>query len=134
MSRNSDRNFFRHAPGAITVDTVGYFGHGEEVAIMFKRSHLILVTAGPDEDETVDSDWHYNTVAAPTTWTAINLGATLDVGGATLTAAALALQNGDAGVDLDVRVPAESVVRNTLDVEGTTPAITVIAIGEYVTI
>ena len=133
MSRSSDRNFFRHAPGAITADTVGYFSHGEEVAIMFKRSHLILVTAGPDEDETVDSDWAYNTVAAPTTWTSIVAGATLDVGGSTLTAAALALQDADAGADLDTRVPAESVVRNTLDVAGTTPAMTVIAIGEYIT-
>lgn len=134
MSRSSDRNFFRHAPGTISADTTAYFSHGEEVAIVFKRSHVVLVTAGTDEDETVDSDWHYNTVAAPTSWASISAGATLDVGGATLTAAAFALQNGDAGVDLDVRVPAESVVRNTLDVAGTTPSFEVVAIGEYIAI
>ena len=134
MARSSDRGFFRHAPGSISADTVAYFSHGEERALMFKRSHVILVTAGSDEDETVDSDWDYNTVAAPTTWTAIVAGATLDVGGSTLTAAALALQDGDSGSDLDVRVPAESVTRNTLDVAGTTPSFTVIAVGEYIVI
>jgi len=97
-----------------------------------KRSHVILVTAGSDEDETVDSDWDYNTVAAPTTWTAIVAGATLDVGGVTLTAAALALQNADAGADLNSKVPAESVTRNTLDVAGTTPSFDVVAVLEFI--
>lgn len=134
MARDKDRAIFRHAPGVITADTVAYFAVGETVGIMAKRSHLILVTAGTDEDETVDSDWHYNSVAAPTTWTAINLGATLDVGGSTLTAAALALQDADAGAELNVRVPAQAVVRNTLDVAGTTPSFNVVGLLEYITI
>lgn len=129
-SRDADRVFFRHAPGTISADTIAYFSHGEERPLLFRRSHLILVTAGSDEDETVDSDWAYNTVAAPTTWTAIVAGATIDVGGAALTAAALALQNADAGAALDIRVPAESVLRNTLDVAGTTPSFNVVAVGE----
>lgn len=132
-TRDNDRNYFRHAPGAITADNVNYWGTGSR-PYMAKRSHLILVTAGSDEDETVDLDWAYNSDAAPTTWTAIVAGATIDVGGSTLTAAALVLQDADAGADLDIRVPAGVSTRGTLDVAGTTPSFTVIGLLEYITL
>lgn len=134
MSRSNDRVYMRHVSGTITADTATYFTSGSR-PLMTKRSHLILVTAGSDEDETVDSDWGYNTDAAPTTWTnVIVAGATIDVGGSTLTAAALVTQDADAGADLNIRVPAGVSIRNNLDVAGTTPSFSVIAVLEAIPI
>lgn len=133
-SRDNDRNYFQHDTGVgQIVDVTKYFTGGSR-PLLFKRSHLIMVVADAAEtDVTVASDWDYNSDAAPTSWTVIVAGQVIDVG-STPTNAALVTFDADLGVDLDIRVPAGVTVRNVLDIEGTTPAIHIIGVGEYQTL